>query len=603
MVVGAALVVFTVGNEILGRELQRGDRAAIARLPGGLLRPFLVRLSLFAILLATCATIGRLATTWTLEALQGKPLLGAPLVRDPGLVVLIATTAAFGLAASCWLRQSTLAAPLGLLLVGIAFVLPLAIPIEGKAAIETFSPYFGAAVALVLVTGLVAAWFSFSQGLSRGGGRRGAVKAGMLAIFAGMLPIHGYAAIRAVEWLRCEPGDPEFRIDDFMLGTSGRYAFVVAGRGNDYDHQIGIVVDLSNGAWKKVGPDCYFTPLEGDPFGMPPLADARSPQRYVRCVTVVDGKSIRSTIHDGETGETIGEFDELMKDAAWKQRFVDDARNATSIRLTDGHRVFALDSTLYRDVPGGPPETMALPRDTVRLGSDEFGLFYRERGGPNRSHEFPPVVYRDLRTDEDRVLPPSALVFGSVARFENELVFDCRRACDKRNNLGAQLVSDDLSFRPFPELPDGGFVVGVTTEGNAVLLLPNPKQKGWQDYRVERMRPQTHELIPVRFGDGSPAIVSFLYRPGEAITRTPNGSLFLRGERRNGTSKIEHFVARLDDASSTLIVAPSPAEVTLGSPLDDETAIVLGPDHRSLVRVRFGSNESKIVFPVARADS
>ncbi len=593
MVLGAALVVFTLGSEVLSRELSREGRSAIPRLPGGLLVPFAVRTLVFLVVLVLCAAIGRNLTAFAIESLGGKLTSGPALVEEGKLLATIGLVAIFGLAGSCWLRQSTLAAPLGMLLVGILVLGPFAIEVDGTSVTDLLGESLQSAFIVALLCGLLAAWTSFTRGLRHGAGRRAAAMAGLLTLAIGLLPIHGYAAYRAMQWLRCDPLDPDFRIQGMMVGTGGRHAFLRTGRrGDRANYTVSIVLDLETGAWKKIGHGLTFHTLEGGIFDNYPLADDRTPQRYVRCVDW-ESRSVpyASTLYDGATGEPIGEFSKVVNDSTWKQRFLNEARGVTPIRLPDGRHVFALDDDFYRDRPDGSVETLEFPKRAFRMGSDGHDLFYK----PIVNNQIQPARYRDLWTDEDAPIPGAKDYGGWRSRFDDALVVDVDRKNAKERVNTVELLEDDGTRRAFPGLSPDDLFVGTTSQGDAILLVVRTADYARRDFAVELMHPGTHERRAVHFEDGSPAIVSNLGRFGAMLTHTPIGSVVLRGQRRIGDRRAQWFLARLDEASATIAIAPCD-DISTACVVDGSTALVVD-NERSIVRVHFGSNESEILFP------
>lgn len=241
----AALVVLTLGGEILGRELVSDGRAALARLPAALATPFFLRIAFFCTVVAASSTLAWWTMYIALRAFSVKPILEIATVDPKNIAILVALVSAWTLATSCWTRKTPHAAPLALLLLA-AFFAPLWIRIEGHPIIERIESSAPFLLGLAVVAGLVAAWRSFTRGHRAGTGRAGAIRAGAVA-FVLIAPIHLTAAYRTYEWISLDPTREDYRIWNAIVGDGARYAYVTARRaehGRLGDDFYGFVVDL-----------------------------------------------------------------------------------------------------------------------------------------------------------------------------------------------------------------------------------------------------------------------------------------------------------------------------------------------------------------------
>lgn len=336
----AALAIFSLGSEIVGRELSGESRAAIARLPGSLNVPFLVRLAVFVVMVAACGIVAwssmRSAVAW----FGGRSIADAPLVRYPLVVLLVAIAGTWTLAASCWLKKSALAAPAAAALLAIFIVAPLSFQIHGRPIFAHLRGELAPIASLAAFSGVLAAWISFTRGLRHGGGRAAAFLGGATSLVLLTLPIPALGGYRTYDWLHLDPHEPGFRIESAFVGETGRFAFVTAWQESESesrhsDSRYAFVVDLGSGEYQALGVDRSFDTLDvsHDPDKRLPAPPRANPQPFVRCLAwdQLEG----SVIFDGRSGTIVGDEDAVRANPETNARLAAITEDATASRKWD----------------------------------------------------------------------------------------------------------------------------------------------------------------------------------------------------------------------------------------------------------------------------
>lgn len=265
-----ALVMIALGGEVLARELSSDRRAAISRLPAGLPQAFYARVWVY---LASIVGAGALAYGWSAAWLWWLAGEGASTDSMPlygSFLFAAAVLASWSLTPSCWLRQSMLATPAGVVLLLILIGLPFLRWKDELTDIFVQEGIVGVVVALSGL-GLLAAWMSFSRGVRGGTCRRSATIAGMATLLLGCIPLYGYAAERLSDWRSFDVRDANVRFGAGWFGSSGRPVYLNAldygkprresasGGGSPSYTNHALIVDVTTGEWRDLGPGSHFT--------------------------------------------------------------------------------------------------------------------------------------------------------------------------------------------------------------------------------------------------------------------------------------------------------------------------------------------------------
>jgi hypothetical protein len=298
-----AITVFTLGSEVVGRELGAGARPFLARLPCGALRPFAIRLALYSLTLVALAA----AAYGTCAALLDAQLeVAVPYDTMLGYAPHFATAtlaAGFSLLASCWLSQSLLAAPAGIVAFLALVGFPLAATVNDVRIADVLATELPWLLAAVLAATLAASFASFRAGIGHGS-RGAALRTGLVVLSCGLVPVYGIAAHRVSAHFDLDPGDPRFAISGAWIGAGGNFAFVSAYRAGEGGPSFAYAVDLRSGSHRRLGVALHVLPAPTDP-----VATSRRDGEHDRFITVRDRAPVSETARflDGRTGEWIAD--------------------------------------------------------------------------------------------------------------------------------------------------------------------------------------------------------------------------------------------------------------------------------------------------------
>lgn len=583
-----ALGLFTLGGEVLGRELASDRRSALTRLPGGLARPFAARLAVFF-----AATIGlaAVAYAWT-GALQGG--FGSEAAWSAASVgwrvSLAVVLTGWTLAASCWLRQGMLAAPAGAVLLAALVVAP-ALPWSDTLR-EALRPRDVVTLAVLIgVTGYAAAWASFSRGLRRGGSRLAAVSGGTAVLVAGCLPVYAIAGSKAHAWLSLDLVDGRLQISRGVVGAGDRFAFL------QLDHldrrpAHAVALDLHTGEIRDLGASSWLR--DADERSNRPAAGASSTE-LIGVVRVYDESAPLSWL-DAATAETVASADfgprgfaPLPVEVADRLRA--EARAATTWRDPSGRRMWMLDGRL--EVEGRTDEEGdRIPREYRLLHRLERGAVFLAPSARTYGRR----VYVDFAAGEEVALPDWGGWTDAV--FETADGVMIRRSESEEDATGRAGGSWWLhrpgatDLEPLPNLDADGVVLVLAdgrllvTRDAGVRVAESPRRR-YRARRVELLDPRSGAREPVSVAAGELEEVAGLgtvSRRGDHEDRALLRVWYARGSR----------LARLDVEGRRLELLDAPIFQPISTRGDEVVGI--SDDSRRLLRARFGGDEVEVLF-------
>ncbi|MBI4881462.1 MAG: hypothetical protein HY812_17640 [Planctomycetes bacterium] len=579
----AAIVALLLGGELIAGEIRREKHRLLARLPGALAAAFCAKVGVFVFFAVLCGAIG-VAVGSVVHAAAAGPHYHVPAVgigatvQQAWVIAALAAVAAWMLATSCWIRHGSLALPGALVLLAVV-LLPLAWIERSNLGFSLLPSDHVLILILLLLAGLLAAYRSFTRGLRHGGAGGAALLHGLPLAVLLCVPAWGWGLHRLDQWRTVDPGDRDFRIIDALLGRTGQLAFVVAVNESSQwdcvpDHCL--VVDLRDGSWTEPFSDPlgYF----GDDL-VRRCPGLRCGQQdlipYSRYEPDGNGFARQSTWLDGATGALLPPPGNAREEAAFTERLRRNERATTTLRFGNGRTAWFLGDRLEVADPDGCVGTLPWdPADWPSWVAGE-GIAVRRRFEPPEQRRFFDlnlgriVVVDDAIADFLRLLPRSS----------RWLVGDARRGV--RSFVEWDPVQRSTCAAQF--LEPGERVVDILDDG--VLLVTSPVERAdWRHVLLVSARDGSRTLL--RFADGTPAVVGGL---GGLRHWTPGGRRILPGSDANG-----RFNARLDRTTATFSRA---AEGRVIAPFDEDTALVITADERSLARVRFGSDEVEILFP------
>lgn len=591
----AWLGVLGLGGEAISRELSVDRRSALSRIPGGLLRPFLARLLVYA-----CGVVGLgiLAFAWTAASLLvwvgDLPVMSALPDYKVGYWVT-AIGGSFTLVTSCWLRQSMLAAPAGVILVGL-LSLPLVMEVgEEVRALELITSDAPVVAPMILVAGLIGAWASFGRGMRRGGGRRSAILAGSVTVFLLAIPVYGLTYDRVREWSYLDPSMPSFVVDDVWIGEGGRYAFVNAGqigsRGDREKPGHAYLVDLSDGSSQDLGMSMWQGVGSRRSLYESGIEDKTIPQPLVRLRYGL--RRLFSSIYDGRTGKEL--WDEGLPTGGSsegidrKKQLTQAQFQVSPIRLDGGERAWLEEDRYFV----GSSESYRLA-GRLDAGSSVGGAgrtgFMSTTRGPTGGIGW---TYHDLRTGKAFLCNGSVSV-SAVGAIGDEILVQDRRSLDSQKPLERQwrLVDDKGHSRLAPHLNPEDDVHGWLSNGRMLISTgTEPSSSVKSDPRsVSSMDWESGCRVLFTFEDGSPAVTTWIWNSGNPDASTLSGQRVV-GLRTGGRS----VLARVDEEQHRLVRTGGSIFRFITCP-DDASALVIN-DRGALARIRFGEEGEEVLFP------
>jgi hypothetical protein len=272
----ALVMLAVVGGELLGCERRGPGLRWLERLPTGLEGAFRAKLAFHVLTLALAPAYGY-GIASALARLREASLAGAE--HELGLLVVsVLVLGTWTFAVSTWVLRgglSVLAAALVLIVIGLPTWHVIA------AGYEPTEVEVGIALALLVVSGLVAASLGFVHGARHGRGTLASALFG-LAPALGLVGLSAsWAAVRMVEREHFDPHSPDFHMAERTISGDGRTALVIGAQriprwdAGKLPHHV-LEIDLANGTFDDLG--CGDTVRQirrhdEDERGMPVLDD------------------------------------------------------------------------------------------------------------------------------------------------------------------------------------------------------------------------------------------------------------------------------------------------------------------------------------------
>ena len=599
-VCGLAIAALTLFGDLFAGEEQRGTIKLLRRLPGGLSKVFVGKISFALIAAVAMSGWAYLATTIAASLLYGGPLLPKPSLPDVSWLTLSFVVAAWIPAAAIWLSRATLALPAAALAL-VLFGAPIAVTLWLNPGMKATKDELVWAYLVLTSAGPLVAGASFVLGRRRSTSAFAPAAVGLLAMLALFTPAYAWTGVRVAHFLRIEPDSATFRIDTGShranaLDPRGRYVYVNAfhvttarderGFGN-HDPWQGdsplhpLCIDLETGAWRELGPpgSHLFAPGQG----------------AIRETTALVGLVLESTLDDLPRGDPGWRF----FDAATGRAIEEDLavplsrrtglragamwRDADSLRLPDGRRVWRQEDFLVAD-PGRVLPDSEFGSSPTLWGSamPGFGVVLdrlRDRT----------VVYDVLRERRFAVDPRLWVSFVRPGRW---IVYDRSRA----NDAPTPRLYD-------PETRELGDIAGLGKGDSPLSLQDDGRLLVITSYRGQRN--VEHDLVlldpesGVREPVALPPSISLASKWVSVVGRTPGGNEILAVRHTKGCAD---WLIRCDRQSSaggstttrTVATGPFLGFEFVGSS-DEESAILVGS--RRLVRVRFDGSPPEFLFP------
>jgi hypothetical protein len=267
---GALLAALTLTEGLAGGGRRRANLEFLARMPTGLGRAFVTRLTFYLLGILFFALLGRSCALLFSGILEGgweRSLHGtgdrylASII--PVVVMLTVVVATFGFAAALWVPQSALALPAGAL-AALVILAPLAlfffvpeILLVGPTPARVYE-----VVTLGGFAAALAAWQSFRLA-SRPERRtiRSVVRSSGLVALA-VSPLWGWGVVCLARASAIDPADPNFRMLDVLVEPNGERAYLDGIRHpEDLMDLVGhihrgksfaMIADLKSGTWQSV---------------------------------------------------------------------------------------------------------------------------------------------------------------------------------------------------------------------------------------------------------------------------------------------------------------------------------------------------------------
>ncbi len=246
--------LFTVGSDLLSREMRRERLQFLQRAPAGLRTAFLAKLIAFVAVMVGAAAFGiglAAAVAWVRTGALPEGFFEK---LEPEMIPALVGVVLWVFAVSAWVRTGAMALPSALLLLA-ACCLPCWFVAE-MYGLSTLGLVLGGVSALA--GAVVTALWSFVVGAGRSRPRRFVVLGGLGVAALFFSPSWAFAAVRYAV-MRGELG-----IRQAWIGAGGRYAWLNAGHHfvrpglggrehEDLTHPTALLVDLESGDWRDLG--------------------------------------------------------------------------------------------------------------------------------------------------------------------------------------------------------------------------------------------------------------------------------------------------------------------------------------------------------------
>jgi hypothetical protein len=603
---GFAIAALTLFGDLFANEEQRGTIKLLRRLPSGLSKVFLGKISFALVAALAMSAWAYLAMTCASAWLYGGPLLPKPSLPEVEWLAPVVPMAAWMSVAAIWLSRATLALPTAALTLAL-FSAPIWFTMEFHSGLRPTSRELQIAFVVLTLTGPLVAGASFVLGRRRMSRAFVPATVGLLATLALFTPAYAWTGMRVARWLAIEPGHSSFRFDtssESVLSRNGRFAYVPAFhlasernvRGRvDHDSVSGdsplhpLCIDLESGAWREIGEPAsrFLAPESGG-----------GPRRWRIATPLVGlfdesafgqgavGKRVSWQVIDADRGVQAGEELSNCAEFGSGPEVAALLRVATHIELPDGRRAWRRDGQLWID-PGRPlPDSR--PGSSARYQFWHFaaaGLGVRIGG----SEWYDVVREKRFRVADDLwvqwVRPGRWIVSEIAGGYIREVrLYDPETGA--REPFAALGKLDEI----VDLAPDGRLLVVVkqdaSREQERSLILLDPENGA----REEIARPDSIDghQIWMRVAGRTPA--------GKRVLRIENynkGIVWFAviedGERAEGSSKGARSTKRLVTTSPLV-----QAELVGAS---DEESLIAIDEHRRLVRVRFDGSAPKLLFP------
>lgn len=565
-----ALVILTLGPETLGREAARNRPAAIARLPGGLLRPFLARLTLYLSALGFFAAIAFLLEIACLYLIVTRPIEIASLYSHRTWLGIAGFAAILALVPSTWLKQTMLGAPAGLILGGSLVGAWMVFPVPSKALLQFFGEQRSTLITIVVFAALIAAWRGFRALHRHGGGRSAAAFSGLAAFYLLTSPVVAYGAYRAFDWAEFPAGGKDCIIEEMIPIANGEriLARMSRDRGDTYPGFVA-EIDLTKHTVTPIARDAFLGAIE--------MRDQRMEWRW-RLMSRIEGDDYRTSLIDTTTGSIL----DLTSNRAPGAPFPTELSNALRENSTltwSGKRCWLERRKLMVDGVDGPEVVREFAdQDFVStyFSAGDLGLVIRT-SDPTRGKWY------FLFTESGLEVP-----FDGATENLRYALSDGRILL--RGTRPHRYVLRDASgtLTPLPAIHPGEEIVARIDDRR--VLVTRYSMKG--DNPIVVVDIESGDRQPVCFEDGSPAVARSVSEAQYVLDATGRSTPIVRIADRDTR------LARFDDATSTLMRAKPPIGFETMS-ITYDGALVLDPSNREIRRIEFGTDRCDVLFPFA----
>lgn len=563
-----ALVILTLGPETLGREATRNRPAAIARLPGGLFRPFLARLTLYFSALGFFAAIAFLLEVACLHLIVTRPIEIASLLSHRIWLGIALFASVLALVPSTWLKQTMLGAPAGAILGGSLIGAWMVLPVPSKALLQFFGEQRSTLVTITVLAALLAAWRGFRALHRHGGGRSAAALSGLAAFYLLTSPVVAYGAYRAIDWAAFPEDGKDCVIEQMIPIANGERILARMSRdGRSTYPDFVAEIDLTKHTVTPIARDAFLGAIE--------IRDERMDWRW-RLMSRVEGDEYRTSLID----TTTGTIRDLQANRSPNATFPPELRAALrdNSRLTwGGKRCWLERRKLMVDGRDGAEVVREFSDEdfvTTYFAAGDLGIVVRS-GDPSRGKWY------FLFTESGLEVP-----FEGATENLRHALRDGRILIRGSKPHQYALRDSSGTLTPLSAIQPGEEIVARIDDRR--VLVTRYSMKG--DNPIAVVDLDSGERQPVCFEDGSPAVARSVSEVQYTLDASGRSVPVVRIADR------ETLLARFDESTSTLVRAKQPIGFDTMS-ITYEGALVLDPSNREIRRIEFGTDRYELLFP------
>jgi hypothetical protein len=364
---GAALLAaLSLATESFAGERSRGTIDGLRRLPGGLRRAWIGKLTFLPAAILAAAAWMLLCFTAACAVFPGTRA-AIPEILDAidarlgyGLLIALAF-AAWVLLASTWVPRGATAVTLALGVPAVLLAPAFLLWGDDRPFLATLAGALPATLAVVALVGVVGSAIGWIRGLRHVGRLSAATLLCVPLVLGPTAAAYAWTRARHDAWMHVDPFDDDARIEAHV-GRDGRYAFVNLHRGEAWTTNRPVRVDLRDGTTLDLAPvGTYVDAI----FHLQRWSMTATRGRLRLGPTSGVGAGAGRTYLDGRTGLPIGALVDRPREPRLEALLRAEARRLASHRGPDGRLEWSLDGALERETTGG---AVARLPNTVREG-------------------------------------------------------------------------------------------------------------------------------------------------------------------------------------------------------------------------------------------